>query len=111
MSTSKSYIAFIQDCLCDIPNIRVKAMFGEYALYKDGWVIGLICDDTFFLKITKSTQEILWENHPTWEPYKWAKVQFILEDDILEDREKMEVLLKKCREEIQVKSKKQKLVF
>ncbi len=106
MSTSKSFITFFEDCLSHISGIKTKAMFGEYALYKDGKVVWLICDDTFFLKITPNTTTILWEIHPTGFPYPWAKPQYIIEEDILEDREKTKELIEKCAENIAVPKKK-----
>lgn len=106
MSTSKSFITFFEDCLCHISGMKTKAMFGEYALYKDAKVVGLICDDTFFLKITTNTTKILWESHSTGFPYPWAKPQYIIEEDILEDREKIQELIEKCAQDIIPKKKK-----
>ncbi|MEO8261136.1 MAG: TfoX/Sxy family protein [Pseudolysinimonas sp.] len=49
MSTSKDTIAFIDEQLAGLP-IRTRPMFGEYGIYCDDKIVGLICDDTLFLK-------------------------------------------------------------
>ncbi len=32
---------------------RARKMFGEYALYVDGKVVALVCDDHLFVKLTE----------------------------------------------------------
>lgn len=52
MSTSQSTIDFLLEQLRDLPNVRARKMFGEYALYCDEKVVGLVCDDQLFIKYT-----------------------------------------------------------
>lgn len=52
MATSQSTTEFILDQLSSVPNVRVRKMFGEYALYCGDKVVGLICDDQLFVKTT-----------------------------------------------------------
>jgi len=40
-------------------------MFGEYAIYKDGVTIGLLCDDTVFFKVHPVSTELLGESQET----------------------------------------------
>ena len=47
MATRKETIPPILDA---IPGSTVRPMFGEYAIYLDGKVLGFICDDTLLLK-------------------------------------------------------------
>ena len=44
MATRKDHIAFLEDCLKHIPEIRFKAMFGGHALYCSERVVGLVGD-------------------------------------------------------------------
>lgn len=53
MSSKPSTVDFIIDQLSSLENITTRKMFGEYALYCGGKVVGLICDDTLFIKITE----------------------------------------------------------
>lgn len=51
MASSKNTMAFILEHLGHADRFTVRSMFGEYALYADGKVVGLICDDQLFVKI------------------------------------------------------------
>lgn len=61
MSTQKESLDFILEKLEESPHMRdpakgggrfaVRAMFGEYALYADRKVVGLICNDQLYVKI------------------------------------------------------------
>jgi TfoX/Sxy family transcriptional regulator of competence genes len=33
-------------------------MFGEYGVYLDGKLVALVCDNSFFVKVTAATKEI-----------------------------------------------------
>jgi len=100
MSTSPWYIEFLKDCFSPVSGVFFRAMFGEYAYYKDGKVVGLICDDTCYIKITPSSDEILWEDRQKGSPYPWAKPQYILPEEILENRELLQELIIKVAEEL-----------
>ena len=52
MATRQSTIDFLLDQLADLPGVRARKMFGEYALYLDEKVVALVCDDQLFLKPT-----------------------------------------------------------
>ncbi|MEI2685232.1 MAG: TfoX/Sxy family protein [Cypionkella sp.] len=73
MATSAATIAHLTDTLCALP-LRFGKMFGEYAVYLDGKVVGFVCDDTFFLKITPASRALLpdgeeGEAYPGSKPY------------------------------------------
>lgn len=50
MSTSPTTVTALHDALAPAGPMTIKAMFGEYALYMEGRVVALICDDTLFIK-------------------------------------------------------------
>jgi TfoX/Sxy family transcriptional regulator of competence genes len=58
MSTSKDTIAHIEDQLGGLP-IRINPMFGEYGIYCDDKIVGLICNDTLFIKPSEVDQAVL----------------------------------------------------
>lgn len=58
MATSPATIAHLADTLAALP-LRFGKMFGEYAVYLDDKVLGFVCDDTFFLKITPAARTML----------------------------------------------------
>lgn len=59
-----------------IPGATVRKMFGEYALYMDGRVVGLICDDTLFLKDLPAARALL-PDAGTASPYPGGRPHLI----------------------------------
>lgn len=79
MATQKETAEFILQKLRDPRRFSVRAMFGEYALYVDGKVAGLICDDLLHVKILPASKELesICEKGP---PYPGAKLYYIVEE-------------------------------
>jgi len=50
MSTARETVDYIVEQCEGARPVAARAMFGEYALYCDGKVVGLICNETLFLK-------------------------------------------------------------
>lgn len=69
-----------------------RKMFGEYAVYLDGKVVLLVCDNQVFLKPTAAGRALLGavEEAP---PYPGAKNSFLLGGQ-LEDRELMAAVVR-----------------
>ena len=85
MASDLSFVEFIADQMKEAGSITYRKMFGEYALYCDGKVIALICDDRLFIKPTDAGKEFIDEvvEAPA---YPGAKLSFLIEDKF-EDRE------------------------
>jgi len=60
-------------------------MFGEYAMYAHEVVVGLVCDQTVFIKVTEGTSALLTGRVGTGQPYPGAKPWFMLTEDELMD--------------------------
>lgn len=58
MGTTAPTIACLVDALAPL-HLSARKMFGEYALYLDGMVVALVCDDKLFLKPTPGAQTAL----------------------------------------------------
>lgn len=54
-----------------------KPMFGEYGVYFRGTLIGLICDDRLFLKVTDAGAEVIGK-HALGSPYPGAKPAIVV---------------------------------
>jgi len=54
MATNLNTLEYIVEQLGGSENIIAKKMFGEYCLYMKDKVIGLVCDNTLFLKNTEA---------------------------------------------------------
>lgn len=63
MSTSKETVARILEQLEPL-DVRARAMFGEYGLYCDEKIVGLICGDVLFVKPTEVSAEF--DQRPIW---------------------------------------------
>lgn len=62
-------------------------MFGEYALYCQDKVVGLVCDDELFVKITEPGKQFVGEKYQEGFPYPGAKPAIHVSADMLEDRQ------------------------
>ncbi|MFA4991248.1 MAG: TfoX/Sxy family protein [Candidatus Omnitrophota bacterium] len=85
MASDLSFVEFIADQMKEAGSIAFRKMFGEYAIYCDGKVIALICDDQLFIKATDAGREFIGDvvEAPA---YPGAKPSFLIEDRF-EDRE------------------------
>ena len=81
MATSAATIAHILDTLADLPGLRAVRMFGEYGLYLDTKLVGLICDDTLFVKPTASAMPLL-PGSAMGPPYPGAKPHMMLSENL-----------------------------
>jgi len=89
MATSQNTIDFIVDQLCEVPTVRAKKMFGEYALYCEEKVVALVCDNQLFVKITPAGKALLGEHCEEGIPYPGAKPSLLIGADELEDSERL----------------------
>lgn len=56
-------------------------MFGEYGIYSNQKIVGLICDNKLFIKPKNSGRDFI-ENIIMELPYEGAKPYFLIEDKI-----------------------------
>lgn len=71
---------------------KTRAMFGEYALYLNNTVVGLICDDLLYIKVCPES-EPLSQNCEVGEPYSGAKPYYVIpEEDISKNEDLISVL-------------------
>jgi DNA transformation protein and related proteins len=53
MASDREFVKFVCEQLCGAGEISSRRMFGEAAVYLQDKVIGLICDNQFFVKPTE----------------------------------------------------------
>ena len=82
MATSPATVSFILAKLGNDPRFSTRAMFGEYALYAEGKVVALVCDDMLYVKMV-SASEALSTTCETGPPYPGAKPHYIVTEDQL----------------------------
>ena len=91
MSTTPQTVDFICAQSGLAQRITARKMFGEYALYVDGKVAALVCDDTLFVKPTPMGAALLGavDLQP---PYPGANPHFCITEQ-LDDRELLQRVL------------------
>jgi TfoX/Sxy family transcriptional regulator of competence genes len=85
MASDQNFVNFVVEQIKNAGEITAKKMFGEYGIYADGKLFGLICDNKLFIKPTISGREFIGDVVEA-PPYVGAKVSFLIEDKI-EDSE------------------------
>ena len=92
MASDPEFIDFLADQMAEAGEITHKKMFGEYALYCNGKVVALVCDNRLFVKPTAAGRAFI--GNPTEAPaYPGAKNSFLIED-AFEDREWISELIR-----------------
>lgn len=92
MPTQQETIEFILGKLRDRSRFSARAMFGEYALYADGKVVALVCDDLLYVKILPASRE-LERQCEQGGPYPGAKPHYIVEEGQLATLENLPAIL------------------
>ena len=106
MASNADFVQYIADQCSGAGEIVAKKMFGDYGIYCDGKIFGLICDDHFYLKPTEAGQKLLRlvDMRP---PYEGAKEYFYIGD--VDDRDYLSTLVREtCKELPEPKPKKKK---
>lgn len=91
MACTEDFVQYISDQCADAGEITVRKMFGDYGIYCDGKIFGLICDDCFYLKPTESVRSLL-RNVDLRQPYEGAKDYFYIAD--VDDRDYLASLVR-----------------
>jgi TfoX/Sxy family transcriptional regulator of competence genes len=104
MATQPETIEFLLNKLHSPERFSTKRMFGEYALYADGKVVGFVCDDLLYVKILPASVELenVCEKGP---PYPGAKLYYIVEEVHLSTIENLTNILLAIGESIPAKKK------
>ena len=79
MASNADFVQYIVDQCSGAGDIAVKKMMGDYCIYCNGILFGLICDNNLFIKVTEPGREALREEvlRP---PYPGARDYFYIED-------------------------------
>jgi len=107
MASTIEFVTYVCAQIRGTEEITYKKMFGEYTIYCNDKIIGLICENQLFIKQTESGKKLLSEVIEG-SPYTGAKAHFLLES--LEDREELAKFIRATYEELpEPKPKKKKL--
>jgi len=107
MSTSKETINYFLTQTAGAGNMRARSMFGEYALYCENKVVGLVCDDQLFVKITPIADNYLDKSHDA-PPYPNAKNWKLVPEEKWEDRQWLADFIRETGKHVPITIKKPK---
>ena len=79
MASNKEFVQYIVDQCAGAGEITAKKMFGDYGIYCNGKIFGLICDDRFYVKPTEAGLALL-KTIDLRPPYEGAKDYFYIDD-------------------------------
>ena len=98
MASDQDFVDFVVEQIHDAGLITYRKMFGEYALYCEGKVVALICDNQLFIKPTDAGRSYIGEVVEA-PPYPGGKPWFLIEED-LEDRDWISQLIRLSEKEL-----------
>jgi TfoX/Sxy family transcriptional regulator of competence genes len=84
MASRQSTVDYFVEQMAAAGNVTAKKMFGEYAIYCDGKVVALVCDDQLFVKPTAAGRAFAGDCEEA-PPYKGAKPSLLISGDRIED--------------------------
>ena len=93
MATRPSTADFIVEQVGGAGHVRAKKMFGEYGLYCDGKLVGLVCDEQLFIKPTEEGRAYLGAVTEA-APYPGAKPYFLIAGEAWDDADWLTELIK-----------------
>ena len=101
MSTQPRTVEFLLEQMASAGAVSARKMFGEYTLYLDGKVVGLVCDDQLFVKPTQAGRSYL--GGLTVEerlPYAGAKPCLLIPGERWEDGEWLSALIRHTADDL-----------
>lgn len=98
MASDAQFVAFVLEQMEGAGAVRARKMFGEYGVYCDEKIVGLICDDRFYIKPTDAGRSYIGEVEEA-PPYPGAKNYFVV-GDRLEDADWLVGLIRASLKEL-----------
>lgn len=91
MASNPDFVQYIVDQCSGAGDITVKKMMGDYCIYCDGLLFGLVCDNSLYIKPTYEGASKLKEvvMRP---PYPGAKEYFYIDD--VDDRDSLTAIVR-----------------
>ena len=109
MACSSDFVQYIVDQCSGAGEIAVRKMMGDYCIYCNGVLFGLICDNKLYVKVTEAGEAVL-EEVELRQPYDGAKDYFYISN--VDDQDYLADIIKATLPELlspKAKSKKQSL--
>ena len=92
MATDQNFVDFVLGQLQAVKELSAKKMFGEYGVYSNGKIFGVLCDNRLFIKPTSAGRAFIGDVVEA-APYEGAKPSFLI-DEKIEDRQWLSELVR-----------------
>lgn len=79
MASNPDFVQYIVDQCGKAGDITARKMFGDYGVYCNGKIFGLVSDNGFYVKPTEAGHQML-RSVDLRPPYEGAKPYFYIED-------------------------------
>lgn len=81
MASDREFMEYVADQMTGAGAVSFRKMFGEYAVYCDGKVVALVCDNRLYVKPTAAGREYI--GMPVEAPpYPGAKPCFLVDEGL-----------------------------
>jgi TfoX/Sxy family transcriptional regulator of competence genes len=107
MASKQSTVDFIVEQMQAAGAVSAKKMFGEHAVFCDGKLVGLICDDQLFVKPTRGGRDHIVDVTEA-PPYPSAKPCFAIAGDQWDDAAWLAELIRVTAAELPVPVKRRR---
>lgn len=107
MASKQSTIDFLLEQMAAAGSVSAKKMFGEYALFCDGKMVALVCDDQLFVKPTAGGRGHIVDVIEA-PPYRGAKPCFAVPGDQWDDAAWLSELIRVTAAELPVPVKRRR---
>lgn len=93
MASDASTVEFIVEQASRGNDVRARKMFGEYGVYCGQAFVGVIADDTLYLKVTDAGAALV-PDAERGSPYPGAKPHLIVEEGVIEEANRLSELVR-----------------
>ena len=107
MATKKNTVEYILEQIAQAGAVSSRKMFGEYAIYCDGKVVALVCDDQLFIKPTNAGKKLI-GNISQAPPYPGAKPYYLISGEQWDDADWLAQLIRLSATELPLPKPKKK---
>ena len=97
MASNSDFVQFIVDQCSGAGEIAVKKMMGDYCIYCNGVLFGLICDNNLYIKMTEAGEAVL-DEVVLRPPYPSARDHFYITN--VDDRDYLEDIIRAALPEL-----------
>jgi TfoX/Sxy family transcriptional regulator of competence genes len=91
MASDIGFVEYVCEQIGGAGKVTHRRMFGEFAVYCDGKVVALVCDNQFFLKPTAPGRALLGKVKEA-PPYPGAKSYFLIDVQLDDAEEAAEIV-------------------